>query len=322
MIKLRYIVLAVLLGASVASAASSITMVPEGNVGIVTKFGKFDRVFNPGLNFKLPFVENVEIQDMRVRKNVETFTATSSGEQVLPNTRVSVNYTVSKKRAGELFKVYGTIANFEETVLDPMFISASKAGISQYTINKLVTDRSGAEESALQLFDERVREKNLPISIGSTLQIESMKFPTTYIDAINKAQSEKKLAEAETYKLERFAKKAERTVKTAEQEASALAIKQEAQVSYINAVGNALSTNPEYLDKLRIDRWDGEYPSVLSIGGTSAPDMILPLDSLAGNDHQVAGKPSAQLDIMSTNTPVATDTDEELQDVANPDSIN
>lgn len=52
----RYIILAVLV--FVVGFATFFTVDPE-EVGIVTRFGEFTRTANPGLNFKVPFVEQV-----------------------------------------------------------------------------------------------------------------------------------------------------------------------------------------------------------------------------------------------------------------------
>lgn len=45
-----FIILAILL---------SFTTVPQGNVAVVTVFGKYKRILSPGLNFKIPFIEKI-----------------------------------------------------------------------------------------------------------------------------------------------------------------------------------------------------------------------------------------------------------------------
>lgn len=37
----------------------SFTTVPQGNVAVITVFGKYKRILTPGLNFKIPFIERV-----------------------------------------------------------------------------------------------------------------------------------------------------------------------------------------------------------------------------------------------------------------------
>jgi regulator of protease activity HflC (stomatin/prohibitin superfamily) len=49
----------IFLGLVVLTAFLSYVIVPQGTVAVVTVFGKYRRVMMPGLNFKLPFIENV-----------------------------------------------------------------------------------------------------------------------------------------------------------------------------------------------------------------------------------------------------------------------
>ncbi|HZP15279.1 MAG TPA: SPFH domain-containing protein [Nocardioides sp.] len=42
-----------------AVALSSVRSVPQAKVGVVTMFGKYRRVMNPGLNFKMPVIERI-----------------------------------------------------------------------------------------------------------------------------------------------------------------------------------------------------------------------------------------------------------------------
>ena len=45
--------------------------VDEGHVGIVKRFGEATEQVNPGLHVKIPFVDRIEILEIRTRKNVE-----------------------------------------------------------------------------------------------------------------------------------------------------------------------------------------------------------------------------------------------------------
>jgi len=37
----------------------SVVIVQQGNVAVITVFGKYSRIMTPGLNFKIPFIEFV-----------------------------------------------------------------------------------------------------------------------------------------------------------------------------------------------------------------------------------------------------------------------
>ena len=64
----KYIVIGVL--AFILLYSSFFTVSPE-EVGVILRFGKFDRIVNPGLNFKLPLIEEVEKVPINRQKKME-----------------------------------------------------------------------------------------------------------------------------------------------------------------------------------------------------------------------------------------------------------
>lgn len=93
-------------------------IVPEGHVAVVKFTGKADHQVDPGFHAKIPFLETTEQFEVRERKNVEKMAAAT--ENQLPATAiVSMNWTVNKTAAMEMFIQYGGIEQFEERVLDP-----------------------------------------------------------------------------------------------------------------------------------------------------------------------------------------------------------
>ncbi|MDX1586970.1 MAG: SPFH domain-containing protein, partial [Balneolaceae bacterium] len=74
---LRYILLGALV--LVVAFSSFFTVQPE-EVGIITRFGEFTRTANPGLNFKLPFMEDVRyVPVQRQLKQEFGYRTTSAG---------------------------------------------------------------------------------------------------------------------------------------------------------------------------------------------------------------------------------------------------
>lgn len=74
---LRYIIIGVL--ALVVAFSSFFTVQPE-EVGIITQFGEYTRTANPGLNFKIPFVESVRnVPVQRQLKQEFGYRTTSAG---------------------------------------------------------------------------------------------------------------------------------------------------------------------------------------------------------------------------------------------------
>ena len=56
---------------------SSMFTVQEGNIGVIKRFGQATQQVNPGLHIKIPFVDTVEILEIRTRKNVEKLNAST-----------------------------------------------------------------------------------------------------------------------------------------------------------------------------------------------------------------------------------------------------
>ena len=63
---------------------SSMYQVEEGNVGIIKRFGEATDQVDPGLHTKIPFVDTVEILEIRTRKNVEKLNASTFEQKMVP----------------------------------------------------------------------------------------------------------------------------------------------------------------------------------------------------------------------------------------------
>jgi regulator of protease activity HflC (stomatin/prohibitin superfamily) len=78
--------------------AGSFVTVPQGNVAVVTMFGKYRRVLAPGLNFKLPLIEaitrRISIQNQSVEMHFQAITA----DQANVNFKAMLLYAVLDQR--------------------------------------------------------------------------------------------------------------------------------------------------------------------------------------------------------------------------------
>ena len=253
--------------------------VSEGHVGVVKRFGEAKHQENPGLHFKIPFIETVETIEVRTRKNAEKM-ASSTKEQMPVTVEVSVNWTVNKEAALDLFKKYGGLTQFEQRILDPRFRSATKDTIPQFEAEQLIQDRA----SAIQGIERRLAEEmaDFPVIVDN-IQIENIGLPQKYINSIEIKQTEKNLAAAEEHKLERQRLEALRAVNTAdakakgilkvaEAEAQAILLKGTAEAKAIEAKAKALNNNPLVVKLTEAQTWDGKLPSTM-LGNGAMPIM-------------------------------------------------
>lgn len=249
---------------------NSYFIVIEGHVGVVKRFGEAKDQQNPGLHFKIPFIETVEMIEVRTRKNAEKM-ASSTKEQMPVTIEVSVNWTVNKEAALDLFKRYGGLTQFEQRILDPRFRSATKDTIPQFEAEQLIQDRA----SAIQGIERRLAEEmaGFPVIVDN-IQIENIILPQKYINSIEIKQTEKNLAAAEEHKLERQRLEALRAVNTAdakakgilkvaEAEAQSILLKGKAEAQAIEAKAKALKNNPLIVKLTEAQAWDGKLPTTM-----------------------------------------------------------
>jgi len=256
---------------------SSVYTVNEGHIGIVKRFSEAKEQVNPGLHFKVPFIDSVEEIEVRTRKNEEKM-ASSTKEQMPVTIVVSVNWTVDKAAALELFRQYGGLTQFENRILDPRFRSATKDVIPRYDAEKLIQDRASAIQAIEMNFIEEMKE--FPVTVDN-IQIENIQLPAKYLTSIETKQTEKNLADAEKHKLARQNLEAQRDVNTAKAkadgiklvaiaEAESIRIKGLAEAEAITAKAKALGDNPLIVKLTEAQNWDGKLPATV-LGSSNMP---------------------------------------------------
>jgi regulator of protease activity HflC (stomatin/prohibitin superfamily) len=276
-IKIKHVASALLVLIALIALIGSLFTVEEGHVGIVKRFGEAKHQESPGLHFKMPFIDSVEHLEVRTRKNEEKM-ASSTKEQMPVTVSVSVNWTVQKESAMQLFKQYGGLAQFEQRILDPRFRSAAKSAIPKFEAEQLIRDRA----SAIQLIEAALSEEmaGFPVTVDN-VQIENITLPHKYIQSIETKQTEKNLAAAEKHKLERQRllalqgvntadATAQGILKVAEAEAKAITLKGLAEATAITAKAKALKGNELIVKLTEAQGWDGKLPTTI-MGSTSMP---------------------------------------------------
>ncbi|MEO2268946.1 SPFH domain-containing protein [Pseudoalteromonas sp. YIC-656] len=259
----------------------SMYTVDEGHVGIIKRFGEATEQVNPGLHTKIPFVDTVEMLEIRTRKNVEKLRA-ATHEQMPLTAEVSINWTVNREEAFDLFKSYGGLTQFESRILDPKLRSATKDALARYKAEELIQNRSQVIARIEELLLEEM--KSYPVKLDSA-QIEDLVLPPKYIQSIETKQTEKNLAAAEKHKLERQNLQAQQEVNTANAQrdaakakadglAYAIKVEAQAQAEAIRLKGlaeaeamqkkaEAIKNNATLVEYIRAQQWNGQMPTTV-----------------------------------------------------------
>ncbi|MGL1956654.1 MAG: SPFH domain-containing protein [Colwellia sp.] len=259
--------------------------IDEGHVGIVKRFGEATTQVNPGLHTKVPFADTIEELEIRTRKNAESLKA-STFEQMPVQAEVSVNWTVIRAEAFELYKGYGGLDQFENRILDPRLRSATKDALARFKAEQIIQNRG----QVIQKIEETLLAamSDFPVKLDS-VQIENLILPAKYLQSIETKQTEKNLAAAEMHRLERQKLEAQREVNTAEAkrdaekaradgsayaitieataEAEAIKVKGLAEAQAMMKKAQALKANKDLVDYVKAQQWDGRLPTTVMGSG-------------------------------------------------------
>lgn len=228
----------------VAISIASITIVPAGHKGVTLNMGAVTgAVMNEGINFKIPFVQNAEIIDVRVKKYESKDNSSASKDLQTIKSSIAVNYRVNQDHVSDLYQKIGM--SYESTVINPAISECIKSVTSRYTAEELITKRTEVSEEMKKFLQKKLSEKYILVDSFNIINFD-------FTDAFNTAIEEKQIAEQNAlkakYDLERIKTEAEQAVTKAKGEAEAMKLKNE-----------QISQSIIYLEF--IDKWDGKMPT-------------------------------------------------------------
>ena len=248
--------------------------------GVVVTMGKVsDRVLDEGMHFKLPFVQQVVMMNNKIQKTEIDSNGVSKDLQTV-SSGVAINYHINKDDSAVIYRTIGE--GYADTVLQPAIQESMKAITAQYTAEELITKRSAVGEEIGATLAEKVQEYGILIDKFNIINFD---FSAEFNDAIEQKQvAEQNKLRAETEKEQKIIEAqadAEQKVIAAKAEADAIRQKAEADANEkINA-----SLNENVLKYQQIEKWNGEYPNVVSsdssilVGVSSGDDTAAAADA-------------------------------------------
>lgn len=263
--------------------------VPTGQVGILTVFGSVqDAVLDAGFHVKNPFAK-ITTMDVRTQKAHTDLAAFSSDIQQV-TVVVSINYSVDKSTAMNLFQEVGT--GYVETVIQPRISENVKVVIARYTAESLIEQREQLSTEIMTLMKEDMAAYGITVTAVSIEDIDFTDAFTAAVEDKQVATQNKLAAETEQARITMEAEaEAQRLVIMAEAEAeiarieannAAYAITARAQAE---AEANRLvaeSLTQELIDYTEAVNWNGQLPTFVG------SDTILPIIDTAGTAEPAA----------------------------------
>ena len=239
--------------------------VDQGERAVVLRWGRIVGLAEPGLHFKLPWVDTVRMITVQNQtKGYQNLEAYSRDQQPADLT-VSVTYVVVDPR--EVYSQYGDLEVAVTRLIDPRLKAGIKTIFGQYDAVRAIQERAALNND----FDTAVTSaiSGGPINIIS-VQIENIDFS----DAYEQSVEQRMLAQVEIQKREQNLRTTEVEAQIArtkaEGEAQAIRLRGEAEAAAIRARADALRANADLVQLQAVEKWDGKLPT------TMVPSSALP----------------------------------------------
>ena len=253
-------------------AASAVQIVDAGHRGVLLHWNAVDMTAQPleeGLHFVTPFADSVVQMEVRTLKFVK---ATSSASQDLQtvSTEITVNYHPAPNSVNRLYQTVGL--DYENRIITPTVEEVVKQVTANYNAEELITKRPQVKSDITAEISSRLNEFDVVTEIVS---ITDFQFSSLFAQAIeSKVEAEQKAFQAEN-DLKRIEVEARQHEAQAEGIAAANIAQANGEAEAISIINQALANNPQYLEWLKTQAWDGRLPLVVGEGGT--PFISIPV---------------------------------------------
>jgi|SRR5919199_4957573 regulator of protease activity HflC (stomatin/prohibitin superfamily) len=241
-------------------------IVGAGERGVMMRFGKVqDAILDEGIHPILPIVTSVKTLSVRVQKTDMKADAASKDLQSI-TTDLAVNWNVDPAKVNQVYQQVGDEEQIVISILSPAISEVLKAATSKKTAEEIITKRTELKTE----IDNSLKKRLQPYGV-IVRDVSLINFG--FSPEFSKAIEAKQIAEQE-------AKQAEFAVQKATQDAQAEINRAKGQAEAQRLQRQTLT--PEILQQKAIEKWNGQFPTVMGGGGT------LPLINIAPPSSQPA----------------------------------
>ncbi|ELJ8549467.1 FtsH protease activity modulator HflK [Vibrio cholerae] len=294
----------------------------EAERGVVLRLGKYDRIVDPGLNWRPRFIDEVTPVNVQAIRSLRASGLMLTKDENVVTVSMDVQY-----RIADPYKYLYRVTNADDS-LRQATDSALRAVVGDALMDSILTSgRQQIRQSTQQTLNQVIDSYDMGLMIVD-VNFQSARPPEQVKDAFDDAiaareDEERFIREAEAYKNEILPKATGRAER----------LKKEAQGYNERTINEALGQVaqfekllPEYQaapkvtrDRLYLDSMEQVYSNtskVLIDSESSGNVLYLPIDKLAGQDNKAGAQPRPnksssaydQIELESQTTETNTDT--------------
>ncbi len=245
--------------------AASVQIVDSGHRGVLLHWNAVDVTIPPldeGLHFVVPFQDQVVNMEVRTLLFVKGTSAASKDLQTV-TTEVTVNYVPNPETVNTLYKEVGL--NYQDRIIAPAVEEVVKQVTANYNAEELITKRPLVKSDIETEITLRLNVFNIETQV---ISITDFQFSQLFSSAIeSKVEAEQKALKAEN-DLRRIQVEALQAEARSQGIAKGNIAQANGEAEAIRIINAALANNPNYLEWLKTQAWDGKLPLVVGEGGT------------------------------------------------------
>lgn len=274
----RWVVVIVAVAVAAVLVFSSFFTIDQGYRGVVLRLGAFTRIAQPGLGFKLPFIDRVV--PIRVQTNSKVYDQMEaySSDQQLAELRLSVTYHLVPERVNAIYAQFGSEEGMVSRLIDRRVNELARTVFGQFNAVEAIQQRGSLNQ---QVSDAVMAVIDPEIVAIESVQIEDIAFSTAYEQSVEARMMAEVEVQRRSQELEQQIIQAQivvtqaqgaadARVAEAQAQAEATRLAGDAEASAIRAKGEALRDNPELVALITAEAWDGVLPSTM-LPGSAVP---------------------------------------------------
>lgn len=270
------------IGGGVVAALMALTVaggswytVSDGYRGVITRNGAVVGTAEPGLGFKMPIIDGVKDISIQSQARQYADVAAYSRDQQTAILAISVSYRFAADSVEDIYINYGGEEGVLTRLVDRKVYEEVKRVFGQFNAATSIQERGRLSAELSEAISKSISG---PIIIES-VQIENIDFSDAYEQSIEarmlaevevqrvKQNAEREKVEAEIAVIQAQAV-ADSNLAKAKSEAEAIELRGKAEATAIRDKGAALRDNPQLVDLVQAERWDGVLPQTMIPGGS------------------------------------------------------
>jgi prohibitin 1 len=228
------------------------SVIPAGKRGVVMKFGQVQSyILNEGIHLKNPIGTSIEVLSVRIQRTDVEVPVGTKDLQII-NTTLALNWHIDPNQVNTIYQQVGDSEQIVERIISPAINEVLKAATPRKTAEEILKQRSELKAEIDRDLKSRLEKYGIRVDDVSLVNV-------TFSPEFAKSIEAKQIAEQEAKKAEYIAQKA-----TKEAEAEVNRAKGQAEAQRLQRE----TLTPALLQKQAIEKWDGQFPTVMTGEGS------------------------------------------------------